>query len=50
MGQKLWEGNKVTDKENVFTIHCMHISNRKKNENNFEKYKAELNIDIQGVG
>lgn len=30
MGQKLWEGNKVIDKENVFTIHCMHISNRKK--------------------
>ena len=49
MGQKLWEGNKAMDKGNVFTIPCLHISNRK-NRNDFEKHKEELYIDIQGVG
>lgn len=26
------------------------LATEKKNRNNFERYKAELNIDIQGVG
>lgn len=48
MGQKLWEGNKAMDKGNVFTIHCLHISNRKTEI--ILKSTRQSCIDILGVG